>query len=406
MLARLFALVALSFFSMTAAAVIGTIDQVPGSTLLFPHFEVDTSSPQGVTTVLTVQNASASATMVNVVLWTDYGLPTANFNVYLTGYDQQVIDLGQVFRRRLPRTASAGQDPTDSISPQGPISQDINFASCNNYLVGQESGSILSRDLVGAHSGQPNADYFGGQCGSMNYSDGIARGYVTVDVTNQCTSDVPGSPGYFSAGGGGVAGNRNIIRGDYAIIDAANRRNLIDDAVSIEANAVDPLTSGGPNKQTFYGRLIGYGAIDNREPLPTAWAGAVTLNRTDIDYWRDPGVPLAPFACGSGPAGLPAGQQQLAQFNITGNITATPVGNPFAFVSGTVAGASLPITEPLGWLFANLNLSAASGPYGAIRQSWLSFRSAPQAIPASGPRYLVPGIQLGNAATAGNPSVP
>lgn len=406
MLARLLALVALSFYSMTAAAVIGTIDPVPGSTLLFPHFEVDTSSPQGVNTVLTVQNASASATMVNVVLWTDYGLPTANFNVYLTGYDQQVIDLGLVFRRVLPRTASDGQDPTDSISPQGPISQDINFASCNNYLNGQESGSILSRDLVGAHSGQPSADYFGGHCGSMNYSDGIARGYVTVDVTNQCTGDVPGSPGYFLAGGGGVAGNRNIIRGDYAIIDAANRRNLIDDAVSIEANGVDPLTSAGPNKQSFYGRLVGHGAIDNREPLPTAWAGKVTLDRTDIDYWRDPGVPLAPFACGTGPAGLPAGQQQLAQFNITGNITATPAGNPFAFVSGTVAGATLPITEPLGWLFANLNLSAPSGPYGAIRQSWLSFRSAPQAIPANGPRYLVPGIQLGNAATAGNPSVP
>ena len=124
MLARLLALVALSFYSMTAAAVIGTIDQVPGSTLLFPHFEVDTSSPQGVNTLLTVQNASASATMVNVVLWTDYGLPTANFNVYLTGYDQQVIDLGLVFRRVLPRTASDGQDPTDTISPQGPISQD------------------------------------------------------------------------------------------------------------------------------------------------------------------------------------------------------------------------------------------------------------------------------------------
>lgn len=405
MLARLLALVALSFYSMTAAAVIGTIDQVPGSTLLFPHFEVDTSSPQGVTTVLTVQNASASATMVNVVLWTDYGLPTANFNVYLTGYDQQVIDLGQVFRRRLPRTASAGQDPTDTISNKGPISQDINFASCTGYLPDFESGSVLSRDLVGAHSGQPNADYFGGQCGSMNYGDGIARGYVTVDVANQCTQDVPGSPGYFLSGGG-VAGNRNMLRGDYAIIDAANRRNLIDDAVSIEASNTDPLTSAGPNKQTFYGRLIGYGATDNREPLPTAWAGAVTLNRTEIDYWRDPGVPLAPFACGTGPAGLPSGQQQLAQFNTSGTITATPAGNPFAFVSGTVAGASLPVTEPLGWLFANLNLSAPSGPYGAIRQSWLSFRSASQAMPANGPRALVPGIQLGNAATAGNPSVP
>lgn len=406
MLARLLALVALSFYSMTAAAVIGTIDQVPASTLLFPHFEVDTSSPQGVNTVLTVQNASASATMVNVVLWTDYGLPTANFNVYLTGYDQQVIDLGLVFRRVLPRTASDGQDPSDTISPQGPISQDINFASCNNFLNGQEAGSIISRDIVSAHTGQPNADYFAGQCGAMNYGDGIARGYVTMDVTNQCTADVPGSPGYFSAGGGGVAGNRNIIRGDYAIIDAANRRNLIDNAVAIEADGLNPVTVAGPNKQTFYGRLIGYGAIDNREPLPTAWASKVTLNRTDIDYWRDPGVPLAPFTCGTAPAGMPSGQQQLAQFNSSGAITAAPGGNPFAFVSGSTAGTALPITEPLGWLFANLNLGAPSGPYGAIRQSWMSFRLAPQALPANSASALVPGIQLGNAATGSNPSVP
>lgn len=405
MFARLFALCALSFFSLTANAVIGTIDNVPAATLLFPHFEVDTQSDSGPTTIISVQNASATAILVNVVLWTDYGLPTGQFDVYLTGYDQQVIDLRSLLRRVMPRTASAGQDPTDTISNQGPISQDINFASCNGFLNSYQNGSILSRGIVGAHTGQPSADYFGGQCGAKNYGDGIARGYVTMDTTNQCTIVRPGAAGYFVAGGSGIATNQNVLSGDYTIVYPALRRSVSDLAVHIEASATDPLTSAGPNKQTFYGRLIGYGAADNREPLPTAWAAKVATGRSDVDYWRDPGVPVAPFACASGPA-VPAGQRQVAQFNIGGTQTGAPVGNLFPFATGTASGASLGISEPLGWLFANLNLSAPSGPYNAIRQSWLSVRQVPRTMASGGPSYQVPGIQLGNAANADDPTVP
>lgn len=404
MLARLFAFVALGFCSLTAQAVIGTIDNVPASTLLYPHFEVDTQSDSGPNTVITIQNASASATMVNVVLWTDVGIATAQFNVYLTGFDQQVLDLRDIFRRVLPVTASAGQDPSDTLSPHGPISQDINFASCNGTLNGTQNGSVLSRDIVGAHSGQPSADYFGGQCGSVNYGDGIARGYVTVDVTNQCTISVPGDAGYFVSGGGGVSGNRNILFGDYTIIYAAQRRTVSDLAVHIESDASNPLTSSGPNKQTFYGRLIGYNGNDNREPLPTAWAAKISSGRSDVDYWRDPGVPTAPFNCSNVPA--PIAQRQVSQFNVSGNLTGSPNGALFPLVAGTTPGSALGISEPLGWLFVNLNLPAPSGPYNAIRQSWLSVRQVPRMMPAGAAGYLVPGIQLGNAAFADDPTVP
>ncbi|HJU39978.1 MAG TPA: hypothetical protein VJ724_10430, partial [Tahibacter sp.] len=317
MLVRLLALVFFTVASPTFAAI-GTIDNVPGSTLLYPHFEVDTSSANGVNTILTLQNASASATMVNVVLWTDYGLPTQQFNVYLTGYDQETIDLGLVFRRILPRTGSAGQDPSDTVSPHGPISQDINFASCNATLPDIQNGSIISRDIVGAHSGHASNDYFNGLCGARDHGDNIARGYVTMDVTNQCTIDVPGAAGYFVAGGGGVAGNRNILFGDYVIVDPVNRRNIADNAVAIEADGTNALTSAGVNKQTFYGRFVGFAATDNREPLPTAWAGRASAGRTDVDYWRDPGTAIAPFACGGAPAGLPSGQRNVVVFNDAG----------------------------------------------------------------------------------------
>lgn len=412
MLARLFAFLALALFALSARAgfnpdQIGTIDSAPGATLLFPHFEVDTSSANGTNTVLTIQNASATAILLNVVLWTDYGLPTDKFLIYLTGYDQQTVDLGQVFRRILPRTASAGQDPSDTISPHGPISQDINFASCNSLLPDIQNGSALSRDIVGAHSGQPSADYFGGLCGSRNFGDGIARGYVTVDTVNNCTMRFPGDTGYFIAGGGGDATNQNTMTGDYVIINPVTRRMVADSAVHIQASPTNPLTSGGVNKQTFYGRLVGYTGADNREPLPTAWAGRAAAGRTDVDYWRDPGTVTAPFTCGTAPAGLPSGQHQVALFNDQGAAAGAPGGDLFPFLAGSTSGATLGVNAPLGWLFANLNLAAPVGPLGAVRQSWLSLRQIPSGMPAgTGATYLVPGIQLGNAAFGDDPTVP
>ncbi len=408
MLSRLLAGLLFAAFSLTATAEIGTIDQVPASTLLFPHFEVDTSSPDGVNTILTLQNASASATMVNVTLWTDFGIPTEQFNIYLTGFDAETIDLGLVFRRVLPITATDGQDPQDLISPQGPISQDINFATCNGVLPIFQSGSNIGRSIVQAHSGQPSTDHFGVLCGSRNFGDGIARGYVTIDVTNQCTEDTPADPGYFVNGGGGVAGNRNILMGDYVIIDAANNRLFAESAVHIEADALDPITAAGADKQTFYARHVGFGAIDNREPLPTAWAGRQSEDRTDIDYWRDPGVATAPFACGGQPAGLPSGQWRVSVLDAAGSLTGTPTGNLFPFVQGSTPGdGPLGLNQPLGWMFANLNLVDPVGPLGFVRQSWMSFRQQPRSAPAgAGASYYVPGVQLGNAAFGDDPTIP
>ena len=403
---RRFAGLLFALMSTTAMAEIGTIDQVPAATLLFPHFEVDTNSDAGVTTVLTIQNSSATAIMGSVTLWTDYGVPTAHFNLYLTGYDNVTLDLADTFRRRfIPVTGSDGQDPQDIISPQGPISQDINFASCNGFLT-EPQGSSISADLVRAHTGLSSIDYLNGQCGGRAYGDGIARGYVTVDTANQCTALKPGMTGYFVNGGAGVATNQNVMYGDYVIVDRARSRFFSETAVAIESAPTNPLTSG-PGDYTFYGRLHGFSGADNREPLPTAWAGRYANGRTDVDYWRDPAESEAPFTCGSTPAPYPLGQRHVTVFNDAGGVASNPVGNLFANGVGIASGASLGLTQPLGWLFANLNAPAASGPTGAIRQSWLSFRQIPRAVPAnSSMGYSVPGIQLGNAATGADPIIP
>ncbi len=127
--------VARACLAAPAFAVIGTVDDVPAATLLLPYFEVDLDDPNGVTTLLSINNASATAVLAHVVLWTDLSVHVLDFNVYLTGYDVQSINLRDILvNGNLPLTASAGQDPTDTISPQGPASQDINFASCTGIL--------------------------------------------------------------------------------------------------------------------------------------------------------------------------------------------------------------------------------------------------------------------------------
>src|SRR5258708_35401720 len=118
-----------------ARAVICTIDAVPAATLLLPYFEVDLSNPNGLTTLFSVNNASATAVLVHVVLWSDLSVPVLDFTIYLTGYDAQSVNLRHlIVNGNPPQTASAGQDPNDTITPHGSLSQDIHFPSCSGVL--------------------------------------------------------------------------------------------------------------------------------------------------------------------------------------------------------------------------------------------------------------------------------
>jgi len=89
-----------------AFAVIGTIDDVPAATLLLPYFEVDLENAAGVNTLFSINNASATAILAHVVLWTDLSVPTFDFNIYLTGYDVQTVSVRDIFHGIVPRTAS------------------------------------------------------------------------------------------------------------------------------------------------------------------------------------------------------------------------------------------------------------------------------------------------------------
>lgn len=106
-------------WAMPARAVIGTIDEVPTATLLLPYFEVDLNDPNGLNTPSSINNGSAAWAPSHAIIWSNLSVCILDFNVYLTGYDVQAIDLRDIIvNGNLSHLASASQDTNDTISPR------------------------------------------------------------------------------------------------------------------------------------------------------------------------------------------------------------------------------------------------------------------------------------------------
>jgi hypothetical protein len=383
--------------STAARAEIGTIDAVPAATLLLPYFEVDTTNPAGLTTLFSINNSSATAVLAHVTLWTDLSVPTVSFDVYLTGYDVQTINVRDILNGNLPQTASDGQDPSDTISPQGTLSQDITFPSCGG-LPYAPLPPATAADLRAVHQGQPGAVVLGGLCGGVAYGDGIARGYITVDTVSSCTLISPNGVGYFIAGGTGIATNQNVLWGDYFYVNPAQNFAQGDTLVHIEASSSDPDTSV-PGQYTFYGRYTAWTAADNREPLVTSFAarflnGGAFTGGTSLVAWRDPKVNQAAFTCpaifGSRPSWYPLGQEGVVIFDEQEHPYIPPVPPfwppppvdptiPFraAATRAKVGGPTFAVPYTFGWLFLNLNttvVAAGANPPEdpAAAQAWVT----------------------------------
>jgi hypothetical protein len=91
-----------------------TVAEQPAATLLLPYFEVDLANPAGANTYFAINNASATAVLAHVTIWSAMHVPVHNFNVYLTGYDMQQLNVRDLINGVLPVTASVGQDPADT----------------------------------------------------------------------------------------------------------------------------------------------------------------------------------------------------------------------------------------------------------------------------------------------------
>ncbi|HEX4964371.1 MAG TPA: hypothetical protein VF173_26375 [Thermoanaerobaculia bacterium] len=384
------ALACLAISAVPAAAVICTVDNVPAATLLLPYFEVDLDNPNGLTTLFSINNASATAALTHVVVWSNLSVPVLDFNCYLTGYDVLTINLRDVIMDgEVCQTASAGQDPDDSISPKGPKSQDINFASCSGQLPPPPLPPAFIDHLQKALTGKASP-ILGGLCAGRSLGDNVARGYVTVDTVNNCTLRLPSDPAYFA----NDITFQNILWGDYFYVNTA--QNFADgmDLVHIEASLTDPATTTA-GRYTFYGRYTNpaWNASDHREPLATTFMGRFAnggafSGGTSFVVWRDSKTNQGAFACSGTPSWFPLGQEGIDIFDETEQVS-TPQTFPFspqppqqgiipfpAEAQRTkVNSADLPVPFNFGWLYLDLNTTISGNPNPpfdpASAQAWV-----------------------------------
>ena len=400
-----------------ARAEIGTVDQVPASTLLLPYFEVDYQNPNAPGTTITINNAVAAAQVAHVTLWTDEAIPTFTFDVYLTGYDAQQVNLNSIFATgTLPITADPGADPTDTISPKGDLSQDLNFPGTTPACDGTYSSPALTqaelKHVRAAHSGKRSAIL--GGCAGAQYGDNVARGYVTVDVVTECSLLNPASAGYFA----GNAAAANVLWGDYTVTDQTNNFEWGGSLVHIESCSAPAVGNGAglcpfaPGDYTFYGRYVAFTAADQREPIATTFAvryanGGPDSTDTDFTVWRD--TKLAPTGangkhnCKKDPSWFPLAQTDVVAFDhqenpvdlcfLTDNVS-PPIGGPqtclplatqrASIADGTTLGASLDVPFSSGWLFLNLNHVVAGDPLPGLAQAWVEVAQTSQGRFAAG----------------------
>lgn len=358
---------------VTQVQAIGTSGATPGATLLLPYFEIDqtpnfpddpakpdTAALQN--TYVTFGNSTSDPVLTRVTLWTDYGVPSIWFNVYLAGYDMERLDLRGLFDGILPRTGPTASHAGSESQPN------INFPNCSGDF-GTRLSPALIENLRNAHLGQAS-QFSAGQCSGLNHGDHRLRGYLTVDVIDGCNLDAPSSPNYIATLSKGD--NANRLWGKWESLDKANNTSVAGNLVHIEASDL-PI----PNNLTFYRRLTA--GADQREALGSVW-GARNLSAgefnggTDLTIWREPRALPAPVACGGPlPAYLPLGQHQVVAFDENGNSSLlNPSGIDLNLVAQRikVGGAKLPLPLGSGWIFLNLNYGPANP--GDLAQSYVS----------------------------------
>jgi hypothetical protein len=151
----------------------------PAATLLLPYFEVDLAptAGQGETTLFTVINVSNREQIAHVTLWTDRAFPVIGFDLHLTGYDSQSINLRDVLSGQIapPRGTGSSSSPVGRLSHRN---ERLDVDRCDD-LPGTLAPSIVARMrdafTLGILSGTGGCSGIGGQ-------HARAIGYATIDV--------------------------------------------------------------------------------------------------------------------------------------------------------------------------------------------------------------------------------
>lgn len=290
-----------SLLALPASATCGVGNQ-PGSTLLFPYFEVDLTSDSGLTALISLNNESNSSTLTRVVVWTNWAIPVLAFDVYLSPRDVQTMNVRDLLNGILPSTG-AGADLSG-------------FSGC------VEVPPTYATPAISAQSAQQLRAYLSGvpgptdaQCAGEPLGDNVARGFITADTIRTChqiglagagvnAANTPKNANYFTD----TALVKNALWGDLLFVDPDGNSAQGVEAISLLG---DDALFVGPNANTFYGRFHSFDGRDKRSPLPTTFTsrflnGAIFDGGTDLIVFRDNrSAAIAKTACNAHPAWYP-----------------------------------------------------------------------------------------------------
>jgi hypothetical protein len=269
------------------------VGNYPAATLLLPYFEVDLTSTSGETTIFSVTNTAAMPQAARVTLWTNYAYPIIAFNLYLTGYDVQKINLFDVIRRGViaPDTEMGAND-----APLGELSDDdnprldedtcVNLPQTLPQIIITRMQSAFTTGKVPGLGTVPACNMAGG-------SHTNAIGYATIDVVGVCTGSMPTENSYFTH----EIRFDNVLMGDY--IQVNGDHNFAQAAPMVHIRAIP---EGGQLStrrkthlpRTFYSRYqpAANNTADARQPLPSTWAarwiaGSQGGFETFMKIWRE-----------------------------------------------------------------------------------------------------------------------
>lgn len=275
------------------------IATLPAATLLLPYFEVNINNPNGETTLFTITNATAQEQIAHVTLWTDYAYPVIDFNVYLTGYDVQSINLYDVIVRGfIAPDLGTGTD----VSEVGDYSVDngrLDLTDCDE-LPGQIPAVYITRMLSAFTLGRIPA--FGSlpECNKVGNTHEHAIGYATIDVVRKCTVRHPAMTGYLTED---ILWD-NVLMGDYQQVNRNTNQSEGGPMVHIRAvpeggTAAErrnmPESYQISSHRTFYSRFLpaNMHTFDGRQPLPSLFAARWIYSnytnefKTKFKVWRE-----------------------------------------------------------------------------------------------------------------------
>ena len=265
------------------------ISNLPAATLLLPYFEVDLDDFEGETTLFTVTNVGDRARVVRVTLWTDVGFPVVSFNIYLTGYDVQSINLRDIIGSgRIGTEAGTGT----SVSPFGPLSR---TAGAGYDLTNCTRIPHLSPAIVAFMQSAFTTGYVPVEGGcTIGREHTNAVGYATMDVVGECTGTMPIDSAYFRD----ELRYENVLMGEYQQLNPSTASAQGGTMVHIRAipEGRKGEREAGNLPRTFYQRLTSDGASvpvsDARQPLPSTffarWInGGPAPFQTSLKIWRE-----------------------------------------------------------------------------------------------------------------------